>query len=177
MIEARLEFNGRQSRPGERWRASCPWSSIGPDSRSFALGRTGSTLHGACAWPPIENAATVDEFAHLPAGVSHWERGRFTLYHENPPFVRALIALPVWLSGPKTDYRRERIGLGIRSEWRVGQNFNTFANAERPDLLGSDEAGAIYGAHALRFHGQAARLRKRSRASLRHRPAGSSPIR
>lgn len=63
----------------------------------------------------------LDEFAHVPAGISHWELGRFTLYRETPPFVQSLISLPVWLSGPKTDYTRA--GAWHRSEWDVGRDF------------------------------------------------------
>ena len=32
----------------------------------------------------------VDEYAHVPAGVSYLELGRFLLYRENPPLVRCL---------------------------------------------------------------------------------------
>ena len=73
---------------------------------------------------------TVDEFAHVPAGVSQWERGTFSLYRENPPLIRSLTAFPVWLAKPRTDYSRERIGPGERSEWAVGQDF-AYANADR----------------------------------------------
>lgn len=69
----------------------------------------------------VSTPILLDEFAHVPAGVSHWELGRFTLYRENPPFVRSLVSLPVWLSRPKTDY--SRAGTGHRSEWEVGRDF------------------------------------------------------
>ena len=70
----------------------------------------------------------LDRTDHVPAGVSHWELGRFTLYRENPPFVRLLTSLPVWLSGPRTDY--SKAGGGHRSEWAVGRDF-IYAN---PDI-------------------------------------------
>ncbi|MGC8639027.1 MAG: glycosyltransferase family 39 protein [Isosphaeraceae bacterium] len=76
------------------------------------------------------NCVTVDEFAHVPAGVSQWERGTFSLYRENPPLIRFLTALPVWLANPRTNYWRERTGPGIRKEWEVGQDF-AYANAAR----------------------------------------------
>ncbi len=63
----------------------------------------------------------VDEFAHIPAGVSYWESGRFALYRENPPLIRCLISLPAWLSGARVDYSRASVG--YRSEWRVGLDF------------------------------------------------------
>lgn len=66
----------------------------------------------------------VDEFAHIPAGVSYWETGRFTLYRENPPLIRLLFSLPCWLSGARVDYSRAAVG--YRSEWRVGADFGRF---------------------------------------------------
>jgi 4-amino-4-deoxy-L-arabinose transferase-like glycosyltransferase len=46
----------------------------------------------------LRENATVDEVAHLPAGVSYWEQGTFKLYHHNPPLVKLVAALPVVLS-------------------------------------------------------------------------------
>ncbi|MFI5456705.1 MAG: ArnT family glycosyltransferase [Isosphaerales bacterium] len=69
----------------------------------------------------VTNAITVDECAHLPAGVSYWDLGRFYIYRENPPFVQALAALPVWLSGAKMDY--SRVSPNARCEWDVGVDF------------------------------------------------------
>jgi len=45
---------------------------------------------------------TVDEVAHLPAGVSYWQQGTFKLYHHNPPLVKLAAALPVVASHPET---------------------------------------------------------------------------
>ncbi len=67
------------------------------------------------------NPVLVDEYAHVPAGLGCWETGCHYLYRENPPFVRMLSALPVWLSNPKTDYARA--ARGYRSEWHVGMDF------------------------------------------------------
>jgi len=78
-------------------------------------------------WFTLEYSAsssvTVDEFAHLPAGVATWETGTFQSYRENPPLVRGLLALPAWLAGAKMDYTSARAGLGERSEWQVGTDF------------------------------------------------------
>jgi 4-amino-4-deoxy-L-arabinose transferase-like glycosyltransferase len=46
---------------------------------------------------------TVDEVAHLPAGVTYWEKGTFRLYPHNPPLVKLLAAAPVVWSKPNTD--------------------------------------------------------------------------
>jgi len=78
------------------------------------------------------NPVLVDEFAHVPAGVSYWDLGRHYLYRENPPVVRLLTALPVWLSNPKTDY--SRASASYRSEWGVGVDFIA-ANGPRHHTL------------------------------------------
>lgn len=68
-----------------------------------------------------ENAVGIDEYAHVPAGISHWQLGRFALYRENPPLIRMLATIPTWASGVKVDY--SRAFEGYRSEWLVGQDF------------------------------------------------------
>ena len=56
-------------------------------------------MHGALAVSSLlQENPTVDEVAHLPAGVSYWETGTFKLYHHNPPLVKLVAALPVVLS-------------------------------------------------------------------------------
>ena len=53
------------------------------------------------AW---RSSVTIDEFAHVPAGVSYWQTGTFALYHHNPPLAKLLAALPVLASHPAVDY-------------------------------------------------------------------------
>lgn len=77
----------------------------------------------ACTEIAAENSATVDEFAHVPVGVSHWETGDFSLYHENPPLVRCFVSLPVWLLDPSLNYRRALVAEGVRSEWLFAVDF------------------------------------------------------
>ncbi len=50
----------------------------------------------------VQENATVDEVAHLPAGISYWKTGSFKLYHHNPPLIKLLAALPVVLANPVT---------------------------------------------------------------------------
>lgn len=45
---------------------------------------------------------TVDEVAHVPAGVTYWEKGTFKLYRHNPPLFKLVAALPVVLMQPLT---------------------------------------------------------------------------
>jgi hypothetical protein len=74
------------------------------------------------------NAIVVDEFAHLPAGVAYWRDGLFSMYDENPPFVRYLISAPAFACGAKMDY--SRAGTTRRWEWAVGHDFRR-ANRNR----------------------------------------------
>lgn len=69
------------------------------------------------------NFVTYDEAAHIPAGISNWETGDFTLYRANPPLYRMLAALPVMLSRPYTAYTHADHKPGARSEFTVGQDF------------------------------------------------------
>lgn len=78
------------------------------------------------------NPVAIDEYAHVPAGVSYWDFGRHYLYRENPPLVRLLTSLPVWLSRPKISYRGA--DASIRSEWQVGRDF-IGANGSRHQFL------------------------------------------
>jgi 4-amino-4-deoxy-L-arabinose transferase-like glycosyltransferase len=50
------------------------------------------------------NSVTIDEFSHLPAGLTYWQKGTFALYHHNPPLVKLLAALPVLVDRPIVDY-------------------------------------------------------------------------
>ena len=47
---------------------------------------------------------TVDEVAHLPAGITYWQSGSFALYHQNPPLVKLLLALPALALRPSVPY-------------------------------------------------------------------------
>lgn len=51
---------------------------------------------------------TIDEVAHLPAGISYWQKGTFRLYAQNPPLVKLAAALPVVLVKPEMTKIYER---------------------------------------------------------------------
>ncbi len=78
----------------------------------------------------VRYSPTVDEVGHLPAGLFTWEFGRFDLFRVNPPLVRTIAALPVWLAGPEYDWNNYRGGLTERPEWRLGRDLMR-ANGER----------------------------------------------
>jgi hypothetical protein len=55
---------------------------------------------------------TVDEVAHLPAGITYWQKGTFRLYHHNPPLFKLVAALPVVMARPAMEE------LYITKSWR-----------------------------------------------------------
>jgi hypothetical protein len=72
----------------------------------------------------------VDEVAHLPAGLSHWHLGTFSLFRANPPLVRLVGAFPILGVNPGTNWRRMNDAPGARPEFKVGFDFAE-ANAGR----------------------------------------------
>ncbi len=56
------------------------------------------------AYAAFRDSPTYDEAVHLPAGVSHWQFGRYELYRVNPPLVRMVAALPVLAAGSETEW-------------------------------------------------------------------------
>jgi 4-amino-4-deoxy-L-arabinose transferase-like glycosyltransferase len=75
------------------------------------------------AWLSVKHSPTTDEIGHLPSGLSYYEFGTFSLYKVNPPLIKAVGALPVWLAGAKTDWSHLEGGFAERAEWTVGVDF------------------------------------------------------
>ncbi len=78
---------------------------------------------------------TVDEFGHVPAGLSHWKTGRFEAYRVNPPLQRLVAAFPVLFAHPVLDLRRLHAGLLHRSEWSLGFDFIEANRSRYMDLF------------------------------------------
>ncbi|MDR2704813.1 MAG: glycosyltransferase family 39 protein [Planctomycetaceae bacterium] len=82
-------------------------------------------------WSGYVHSPTHLEVFHLPAGVSHWELNRYDLYRVNPPLVRKVAALPVWLSPHFSNYayynsnpfQRAEYAVGIDAMYSNGRNF------------------------------------------------------
>lgn len=75
-------------------------------------------------WAGFTYSPTTDEVAHLPAGLSNWQLGRFELYSVNPPLVKMVAAVPVCWMAPVTDWSRAKgSGPGSRLEFSVGGIF------------------------------------------------------
>ena len=81
------------------------------------------------------NFVVLDEVGHVPAGLSHWQTGTFSLYRVNPPLGRMLAALPVLAARPYTDYGRMDLRPGVRSDWDVGRDFAELNAARYFDLM------------------------------------------
>lgn len=78
---------------------------------------------GVLAWESACHAPKINEMGHLAAGLAVWELGRFDLYEVNPPLVKSVAALPAFAAGAKTRWSRHRIGVGVRTEDVVGEDF------------------------------------------------------
>jgi hypothetical protein len=78
---------------------------------------------GLLAWAATCHSPHLDEVGHLPAGISHWQLGRFDLYRVNPPLVRSVAALPVLLAGPTTDWDKLFQGYHKQLEFDIGEDF------------------------------------------------------
>jgi len=74
----------------------------------------------ALAWSSFQHSPTYDEPAHLAAGISYWELGRFDLYRVNPPLVRMVAAVPVVLAQVRTDWTHFSDAPGARPEFAMG---------------------------------------------------------
>lgn len=75
-------------------------------------------LAGALMDGALRNSVTVDEFAHLPAGLVYWRTGNFGVYRHNPPLLRLLAAAPLAAAGIEAPDAGPRW-----NRWRVGKLF------------------------------------------------------
>ncbi len=77
------------------------------------------------AWSAAVHSPTVDEPAHLAAGLCYWEHGTFDLYNVNPPLVRLIGSLPVLVRRPHLDWSMYRIEAKTKNrvEFAVGKDY------------------------------------------------------
>jgi hypothetical protein len=66
---------------------------------------------------------TMDEPAHLAAGLSHWQSGNFDAYNVHPPLVRLVAALPVIIAGYEKDEGMGGPVVQGRPEFSKGREF------------------------------------------------------
>lgn len=79
-----------------------------------------------------------DEVAHLPAGITYWQRHDLRLNPEHPPLFKLLAAWPVRhavidYASPYWQQCTPRARCG--DAWRLGQQFFSTWNADAPQLL------------------------------------------
>ena len=86
--------------------------------RSLLAGHIGLLVISVFAASP-----TVDETAHLPAGLAQWQLNRFELYRVNPPLIKMVAAAPVVLMAPVTDWSNYEPSPGARNEFELGRIF------------------------------------------------------
>jgi len=65
---------------------------------------------------------TVDEYAHVPAGLVHWRHGNLDLYRYNPPLGKLWVALPAALSSSVVVPEYEGNGIGWEP-WQYAKRF------------------------------------------------------
>jgi 4-amino-4-deoxy-L-arabinose transferase-like glycosyltransferase len=75
------------------------------------------------AYGAYVHSPTFNEPAHLVAGVSYWQYGRFDIYNVNPPLAKMLAAAPVIAAGCETDWRRFTNDPDVRPEFGLGADF------------------------------------------------------
>ena len=81
-------------------------------------------IHGLLLWwIDSRISPTMNEISHLPAGLRILEHGAFDLYSVNPPLVRLVAAIPVYLSVLAPT------GLWSQTNRIYAQNFQPAANS------------------------------------------------
>jgi hypothetical protein len=97
------------------------------ESKTVTAGRIAGLLlavHATLlAYGAYVHSPTYNEPGHLVAGISYCQFGRFDVYKVNPPLVRYVAAIPVLLSGCKTDWKSFYDGPGARPEMGLGADF------------------------------------------------------
>lgn len=75
-------------------------------------------------WSSVGSSITVDEMAHLPAGLAIWDLNQFEIYTVNPPLVKMLAAAPVKYLDPVVDWSFAKRQPGTRNEFELGRIFS-----------------------------------------------------
>jgi hypothetical protein len=88
----------------------------------------------------LRESATIDEVAHIGAGLSYWQTLDLRMNEEHPPLAKLLAALPLALRGTRADYSsiswRESAKFfpGLLGEWVFGDWVVTQWNPSAPLL-------------------------------------------
>src|SRR5882724_2629510 len=93
-------------------------------------------LHsGLLAWSAARQSATIDEPAHLAAGLSVWRFGRFELFSVNPPLVRMVAAIPAALGSHQCNWQHFFDAPTSRPEFAIGEEFFSLNGTHAHNLL------------------------------------------
>ncbi|MFA6587767.1 MAG: phospholipid carrier-dependent glycosyltransferase [Patescibacteria group bacterium] len=79
-----------------------------------------------------QEVQTIDEGAHLAAGVSYWLKRDFRLNEEHPPLIKLLAALPVVLTQPKVSF--DTTAWNESNQWQFAREF-FYQNGNNADKL------------------------------------------
>ena len=80
------------------------------------------------SWAAWRDTPTIDEFAHVPAGLVYWKHGRFDLYAKNPPLIKLWLTWPTLVLKPSVpEPEGPALGWG---PWIYGSQFER-ANQDR----------------------------------------------
>ncbi len=87
-----------------------------------------------------QHSVTIDETAHLPAGISYWQTSDFSIYRHNPPLIRMWAALPAVLFGtelkPENDLSEyRRWGLAYAFQESLGHGYHDAFRPARGMIL------------------------------------------
>ena len=67
-----------------------------------------AALHGGLGWYAARtNFVTVNEARQVPAGLSHWKAGVFSIANDTPPLSRLIASLPLLASQPYFEVSNE----------------------------------------------------------------------
>ena len=105
-----------------------------------------AALSGGAAW---RESITIDEIAHIGAGVSYWQKLDLRMNLEHPPLAKIWAALPLVLRGVHTDYSHlswsfsgkgfgEFLGEWVWGHWMImrwNDPYSTVRWARAPMLL------------------------------------------
>ncbi len=88
----------------------------------------------------LRESVTIDEVAHIGAGVSYWQRLDLRFNEEHPPLAKLISALPLAIRGTHADYSNPAWNLGTNffqgyvGEWLFGDYLLTRWNDPRSTL-------------------------------------------
>lgn len=88
-------------------------------------------------------SATVDEFAHLPAGLYAWKTYEFNLYPKTPPTGRMFVTAPALLANPQVDIYLDRFPDDAWRPWTYATDFMRQNIKSYGKILAMGRAGAI----------------------------------